>query len=41
MFELPGAVAGSDSRPPGMRTIAGSILTSGKILENPWIWVMK
>ena len=26
----PGAVARLDARPPGMRTVAGSILTSGK-----------
>ena len=29
---LPGAVARSDARPPGMRMVAGSILTSGKTL---------
>ena len=34
-----GAVARSDSRPPGMRTITGSILTSGNILS--WSLVMK
>ena len=28
----PGTVARSDARPPGMRTVAGSILTSGKTL---------
>ena len=28
--EGPGAVARSDARLPGMRTVAGSILTSGK-----------
>ena len=26
----PGAIARSDERPPGMRTVEGSILTSGK-----------
>ena len=28
----PGAIARSDARPPGMRTVAGSILMSGNIL---------
>ena len=27
----PGAVARSDARPPGMRTVAGSFITSGKM----------
>ena len=36
---LPGTVARSDPRPPGMRTVAGSILTSSIIL--PWSLVMK
>ena len=31
---VPGAVARLDARPPGMWTVAGSILTSGNIL--PW-----
>ena len=35
----PAAVARSDARPPGMRTIAGSILTSDNILS--WRLVMK
>ena len=35
----PGTVARSDARPPGMRTVAGSILTSGNILS--WRLVMK
>ena len=29
----PGAVARSDPRPPGMRTVVGSILTTGNILS--------
>ena len=29
-YNPPGAVARSDARPPGMGTVAGSILTSGK-----------
>ena len=29
----PGAVARSDPRPPGMRTVMGSILTTGNILS--------
>ena len=32
LFE-PGAVARSDQCPPGMRTVAGSLLTSGNILS--------
>ena len=28
--DKPGAIARSDARPPGMQTVAGSILTSGK-----------
>ena len=31
---MPSAVDQSDARPPGMRTVAGSIITSGNIL--PW-----
>ena len=30
---VPGAVARTDARPSGMRTVAGSILTSGKLLS--------
>ena len=30
---MAGAVAWSDPRPPGMRTVVGSILTSGNILS--------
>ena len=37
---MPGAVAWSDARPPGMRTVAGSILTSGKTFFR-WDLVMK
>ena len=33
---LPGAVAQSDVHPPGMRTVAGLILTSGNILS--WLF---
>ena len=36
---MPGTVARSDPRPPGMRTVAGSILGSGNILS--WRLVMK
>ena len=32
-FMMPGAVARPDPRPPGMRTVAGSVLTSGNILS--------
>ena len=35
----PGAVARSDPRPPGMRTVAGSILMSGDNLS--WSLAMK
>ena len=35
----PGAVARSDLRPPGMRTVGGSILRPGNILS--WTLVMK
>ena len=35
----PGAVARWDARPPGMRTVAGSILTSRNMLS--WSLVMK
>ena len=38
-IEQPGMVARSDARPPGMRTVTGSILTSGSILL--WRLVMK
>ena len=38
-FNSLGAVARSDARPPGMRTVAGSILTSGNILS--WRLVIK
>ena len=31
--EMLGVVARSDARPPGMRTVGGSILTSGNILS--------
>ena len=34
-----GAVVRSDARPPGMRTVADSILTNGNILS--WRLVMK
>ena len=35
---LPGPVARSDARPPGMRTVAGSILRSGNIFRGDWSW---
>ena len=38
-FSMLGAVAQSDARPPGMRMVAGSILTSRNILL--WSLVMK
>ena len=31
---MPGAVAWSDARPPGLQTIAGSILTCGNIFRE-------
>ena len=37
--DLPDAVARSETRPPSMRTVAGSILTSGNIPS--WRLVMK
>ena len=37
---MPGTVARSDARPPGMRPVAGSILTSGKTFFH-WDLVMK
>ena len=35
-----GAVARSDARPPGMRTVAGSILTTGKHSFADISWTM-
>ena len=32
----PGAVARSDAPPPGMRTVAGSILRCGKFFRGDW-----
>ena len=38
-FQRLGAVARSDTRPPGVRTVAGSILTSGKnSFVEIWSW---